>query len=83
MDKMRVIRRTQYEFSIMMKSSCWKRTSGETVEHQQNPVVRAAWASLQKTHFEVWQRLYQDRESDDPITVRLQLKEHAALCGME
>ena len=53
------------------------------MEHQQNAVVRAAWASLHKTHFEVWQRLYQDRESDDPITVRLQLKEHASLCGME
>ena len=53
------------------------------MEHQQNTVVRAAWSSLHKTHFEVWQRLYPDRESDDPITVRLQLKEHAALCGME
>ncbi len=38
---------------------------------------------MHKTHFEVWQRLYQDRESDDPITVRLQLKEHAELCAMD
>ena len=53
------------------------------MEQQQNSVVRVAWASLHKTHFEVWQRLYHDRESEDPITVRLQLKEHAALCAMD
>ena len=27
--------------------------------------------------------MYHDRESEDPITVRLQLKEHAALCAMD